>query len=101
MRESGVALDNPNSGSWRIPGVYTMQEYYQSVGRFQAAENYRPRPGDVVLWGPGSPMGLHANIVLAADADTLTTVGGNEGGIAVRRSDLKLDTDLIGFGRLQ
>jgi hypothetical protein len=65
MREAGAPLNNPNSGSWRITGVYTLQQYYES------------------------------------DATTITTVGGNEGGISVRRSALGPDEHLLGFGRLQ
>ncbi|MBB3036522.1 hypothetical protein [Hoyosella altamirensis] len=26
MREAGMPLENPNSGWWRIPGVYTLEE---------------------------------------------------------------------------
>jgi hypothetical protein len=81
--------------------VYTLQEYYQSVGRFRPADDYTPQLGDVVLWGPDSPMGLHANTVVAADATTITTVGGNEGGISVRRTAVGPESHLLGFGRLQ
>ena len=42
MREAGLPLSNPNSGHWRIPGVYTWQEYYQSQSRFQeVGDGYR------------------------------------------------------------
>jgi hypothetical protein len=99
MAQAGAPLSNPNSGSWRIPGVYTMQEYYASVGRLAPASGV-PQLGDVVLWGPDSPMGLHANIVVAVDGSTLTTVGGNEGGIGIRRSAVGPETHLLGYGRL-
>jgi CHAP domain len=99
MNQAGTPLENPNSGSWRIPGVYTMQQYYQSVGRFEPP-GFQPRPGDVVLWGEHSPMGLHANVVVAVDGTTLTTVGGNEGGIRVRTTYVGPDTGLLGYGRL-
>jgi CHAP domain len=98
MHRAGVSLRNPNSGSWRIPGVYTMQEYYASVNRLAPASS-TPRPGDVMLWGPDSPMGLHANIVIAAVGATVTTVGGNEGGIRIRRSEVGADLHLLGYGR--
>ena len=99
MKQAGTPLQNPNSGSWRIPGVYTMQEYYQSAGRFEPP-GFQPRPGDVVLWGEHSPMGLHANVVVAVDGAQLSTVGGNEGGIRVRTATVGPDTGLLGFGRL-
>jgi hypothetical protein len=99
MHRAGVSLRNPNSGSWRIPGVYTMQDYYGSVNRLAPASS-TPQPGDVMLWGPNSPMGLHANIVIAAVGATVTTVGGNEGGIQIRRSEVGADLHLLGYGRL-
>jgi hypothetical protein len=99
MKQVGAPLENPNSGSWRIPGVYTLQEYYQSTERFEPPD-FRPRPGDVVLWGEHSPMGLHANVVVAVDGPTLVTVGGNEGGIRVHTATVGPDTGLLGYGRL-
>lgn len=101
MREAGRPLSNPNSGSWRIPGVYTLTEYYQSVGRFTPGSvGYRPRTGDVVLYGPDSPLGQHTNIVLKAEGDTITTIGGNEmGGIRIRTITPAETADLVGYGR--
>ncbi|MFF2088192.1 CHAP domain-containing protein [Nocardia sp. NPDC058176] len=101
MRAAGRPLANPNSGSWRIPGVYTLTEYYQSVGRFTpGGVDYRPRTGDVVLYGPNSPLGQHTNIVLKAEGATITTIGGNEmGGIRVRTITPAETADLVGYGR--
>ncbi|MFC4375457.1 CHAP domain-containing protein [Nocardia halotolerans] len=101
MRAAGRPLANPNSGSWRIPGVYTLQEYYQSVGRFTRVDvGYRPRTGDVVLYGPDSPLGQHTNIVLKTDGDAITTIGGNEMGTIRIRTIVIADTaDVVGYGR--
>lgn len=102
MREAGVPLANPNSGSWRIPGVYTLQEYYQSVGRFTPiGAGYQPRTGDVLLYNEPSPFHQHTNIVLAAADGVVTTMGGNEfGGIRIHRWALADDPGVVGFGRL-
>jgi hypothetical protein len=102
LREAGVALANPNSGSWRIPGVYTLQEYYESVGRFvPIGSDYRPRTGDVLLYRESSPFGQHTNIVLRADGGQVTTIGGNEyGGIRIHRFTLDDVTGVVGLGRL-
>lgn len=101
FHEAGQPLANPNSGHWRIPGVYTLSEYFQAVGRFEPPE-YRPRPGDVVLYDEPSPLGLHTNIVVVTDGAEITTVGGNEeGGIRIRTLSVGPDTHLIGYGRLE
>lgn len=103
MREAGMPLSNPNSGHWRIPGVYTLQEYYESQGRFEPVESgYRPVTGDVVLYDNSSWVGQHTNVVVAVDGDTATTVGGNEmGRIRVHSVDWASDSAVVGFGRLQ
>lgn len=102
MREAGLPLVNPNSGSWRIPGVYTLQEYYEAAGRFEpAGSGYYPRTGDVVLYSDASPFGQHTNIVLVADGDTVTTIGGNEhDAVRVHRFAPADVTGIVGFGRL-
>ena len=102
MREAGEPLSNPHSGSWRIPGVYTLQEYYESVGRFEPIGNgYRPKTGDVVLYDNEFRLGQHTNFVVAVDGNTATTVGGNElGKIRVHDLDWQSDHAVVGFGRL-
>jgi hypothetical protein len=100
MHEAGAGLENPHSRSWCIPGVYTLQEFYQSRGRFADAL-LSPMPGDVVLYGEDSPLVLHTNVVIAADNATMTTVGGNEEGtIRVRQVEFAAATGVLGLGRL-
>nr|WP_051152681.1 CHAP domain-containing protein [Nocardia niigatensis] len=105
MRASGQPLSNPNSGSWRIPGVYTLEEYYRGQHRFEQANNgYLPRAGDVVMYSDSSVFHQHTNIVISADSDTITTVGGNEagesGGVAIHEFRPSGTSGLVGFGRL-
>ncbi len=94
MREAGRPLSNPNSGSWRIPGVYTLQEYYQGIGAY--AENGSgytpPNVGDVVIYDSSRWVGQHTNIVVAVDGNSAVTVGGNEFG-KVRVHDLDWQSD--------
>ncbi len=100
MREAGQPLSNPNSGSWRIPGVYTLTEYYQQEGRFEPV-GYQPNVGDVVLYDNSGWTGQHTNIVVAIDGDSATTVGGNElGKIRVHTVDVESDSAIVGFGTL-
>ncbi|WP_066900044.1 CHAP domain-containing protein [Mycolicibacterium houstonense] len=101
LNEAGQPLANPNSGHWRIPGVYTLQEYYQGTGRFAGPDDYRPSTGDVVMYVEGSPLGLHTNFVLAVEGNAITTVGGNEqGGIRVHTLDDAELAGILGYGRL-
>ncbi|WP_341268311.1 CHAP domain-containing protein [Gordonia malaquae] len=102
MRAAGREFSNPNSGSWRIPGVYTLTEYFQSEKRFRpAGSGYTPKLGDVMLYGHDSPFRQHTNIVLTVDDGVVTTVGGNEWGGHVRISRFDLsDRGLVGIGVL-
>lgn len=102
MKEAGMPLSNPNSGSWRIPGTYTLRDYYQSSGRFkQAASGYQPKVGDVMFYDNPSPFGQHVNIVIQNNNGMVTTIGGNEpGGIRVYTHTSKDTTGFIGYGTL-
>lgn len=99
QRRAGVTLRNPNTGSWRIPGVATLTEYYQSVGRFHGPD-YRPKPGDVVLYSPPNRFKQHTNTVIAVNGDHVTTLGGNEppNGISINGYDLSTVKGIVGYG---
>jgi hypothetical protein len=56
-----------------------MQEYFASVNRLTPA-NGTPRPGDVMT--------------------AVTTVGGNEGGIRIRWTEVGTDLRLLSYGSL-
>jgi len=99
MRQAGAPVAGVADGSWRIPTVYDLEQYYQSVGRL-AGHGYRPHPGDVMLWGVRSPLALHANIVVSTAGDTVITVGGDERGIGLRHTQLRPDLGLLGYGLL-
>ncbi|MFI8565026.1 CHAP domain-containing protein [Rhodococcus sp. NPDC078407] len=102
MKEAGLPLSNPHSGSWRIPGVYTLQEYYQQQGLFEAVGSYTPSVGDVVLYDNASFSGQHTNVIVAVEGDEAITVGGNEAGkIRVHTLHFASDSGVAGFGRLQ
>ncbi len=104
MREAGVPLSNPHSGHWRIPGVFTLGEFYEQADRYEpAGTGYRPEVGDVVLYHNRIGVGQreHTNIVVAVDGDSAITVGGNEmGRIRVHELDVTGDDAVVGFGRL-
>jgi len=104
------AFTNPHSGSWRIPGVYTMREYFESRGEFYAVDSdYLPRPGDVVFY-EGGTFGTHVNFVVWSDAgedrfldnDQIYTVGGNENGkILLSKLVYRYEKyGVVGFGRI-
>ena len=79
MHQAGAPLKNPHTGGWRIPGTFTLREYYEANGRFKSANSgYQPLPGDVAIYRNSPVFGDHTNIVLKNDNGALTTVGGNE-----------------------
>lgn len=85
---AGHKLKNPASGGWRIPGVDTLKEYFESEERWHDKDSGSiPEPGDVVIYD-GGIFGKHANIVVSVYYDEITTVGGNENGkIMMHRID--------------
>lgn len=71
--QAGQPLKSPINGTWRIPAVKTLRQYFESQGRFRAAGSYVPKPGDVALYGT-----RHTNLVVAVADGKMTTIGGNE-----------------------
>ncbi|WP_228460978.1 CHAP domain-containing protein [Gordonia crocea] len=100
MHQAGVTLVNPNSGSWRIPGVATLTDYFQSAHRFRGPD-YAPQPGDVVLYAAPNRFRQHTNVVVAVDGTRVTTVGGNEPPteISVNHFDRSTVEGIVGYGR--
>jgi len=98
--ETGTPLENPNSGSWRIPGTYTLREYYESQNRLRlAGSGYSPKVGDIMLYDNPSPFGQHTNIVIKNDEGVVTTIGGNEpGGIRIITHTTPDRAGFIGYG---
>lgn len=101
MKTAGTPLHNPNSGGWRIPGVYTLQDYFTKAGRFhRGGSAYRPVIGDVVMYDAPNQWGNHTNLVVATSGETFTTVGGNQpGGITVTTQNVT-DAGILGYGSL-
>lgn len=100
MYQAGAPLKNPHTGGWRIPGTFTLREYYEAAGRFKPANSgYQPLPGDVAIYRNSPVFGDHANIVLRNDNGVLTTVGGNEANrIRVFVNHDKQYDGLLGYG---
>ena len=100
MYQAGAPLKNPHTGSWRIPGTFTLREYYEATGRFKSANSgYQPLPGDVAIYRNSLVFGDHTNIVLKNDNGVLTTVGGNEvNRIRVFVNHDKQYDGLLGYG---
>lgn len=98
MRDSGVPLVNPNSGSWRIPGVATLTDYLHDSGRWRSAQR-TPQPGDIVLYDKPNHYGQHTNIVIARHGDDLVTVGGAEAqGVTLATANLATAVGIQGYG---
>ena len=90
FKELNQPLSNPNSGSWRIPGTGTMQDYYIARKLYMpASKNFEPAVGDVAIYRDHRS---HVNLVVAVQGDTMTTIGGNETG------HLRLNTQKYTYG---
>ncbi|MBI3889804.1 CHAP domain-containing protein [Candidatus Saccharibacteria bacterium] len=102
FKEAGQPLSNQNSGSWRIPGTYTLREYYETSGKFKSADSgYTPKVGDIMLYDNPSPFGQHTNMVIKNESGVITTIGGNEpGGIRIYKHTQPDEAGFIGYGVL-
>jgi hypothetical protein len=106
LKQAGAPLSNPNSGSWRIPGVLTLQSYFQNQNRYKTVGEYKPKTGDLAIYvGKRTLDGSskqHTNIVLSVSGDTMTTIGGNEvGRMRISTQSYKTgQNSLVGFGTL-
>lgn len=98
-KEIGVPMENPHSGSWRIPGVWTLKEAAEQSGEFHpVGSGYEPKVGDALIWGPKSKWGRHVNFVLDIRDGKITTIGGNESDmIQVNRANPERDRDFRGY----
>lgn len=101
-KEADVPLENPNSGYWRIPGTYTLREYYEQTDRFRPADsNYTPKFGDTMLYDNPSTFGQHVNVVIQINNGIVTTIGGNEpGGIRILSHTANEEAGFVGYGVL-
>ena len=103
FNEAGSPFISQDASYWRIPGVYTLQEYYDQYGLYYSTSNYTPEFGDIAFYFGETPDGgssQHVAIVLAVQDDNIITIGGNEGddGILQIRSDSYNSKGLEGFG---
>lgn len=96
----GCAAEKSAYWRLRIPGTFTLREYYEANGRFKPANSgYQPLPGDAAIYRNSPVFGDHANIVLKNDNGVLTTVGGNEANrIRVFVNHNKQYDGLLGYG---
>jgi len=103
FREAGYPFENPNTGSWRIPGTMTLLDYFREIGVWQEHDAaVKPQPGDVVIYNHFGYFGQHANIVVFVEGDIIITIDGNRsGGIGLSQfdwTDWKANT--LGFARI-
>ena len=89
------------SGGWRIPGVDSVQAYFQQNNSYNAARSgYVPKPGDIVIYNENlDPYPSHVNIVISVDGKKITTIGGNESNQIKKADHNDYDANYItGFG---
>ena len=100
FKEAGAPLKNLHTGGWRIPGTFTLREYYQQSGSFKPVDSgYTPRPGDVAIYRESPLFGDHINLVLDYRDGILTTVGGNENNrVRVFVNSERQYDGLLGYG---
>ena len=108
MNQAGMPYKNEEYGYWRIPGVGSLQSYYEDQHAYYDVDEYTPEFGDVAFYFGETPDGgssEHVAMVLGVEGDRLVTLGGNEGKdgvMRIRRDKLAVDEKgLVGFGSLK
>lgn len=100
LNQLGMPLKNPNSGSWRIPGTYTLADYYRSINNLYGTANDTPEFGDVMIYKGDRYMGDHTNFVLYVRDGQITTIGGNENNaIHIQTHPLDDSRSIVGFAK--
>lgn len=104
--KAGAPYKNPTTGYWRIPGVYSLRDYYEASEAYYTAGEYKPEFGDVVFYFGETPDGNnreHVALVLSVKDGMITTIGGNEtekGILQIRTGRLeKGERGLTAFGK--
>lgn len=100
-KEAGHPFRNPDTGHWRIPGIYTLREYLRSVNAWHPEPDYIPQLGDIVIYDGGT-FGGHTNMVVGMDGDYIIVLGGNENNkIRLDKIDwTKTEYGVLGFGHI-
>ena len=103
--QAGKPFENVETGYWRIPGVYSLRDYYSSTDAYHRIGEYTPKFGDVAFYfgeTPDKTSSEHVAFVLGVEGDQLITLGGNEaskGVLRVRYDKLvEGERGLAGFG---
>ena len=102
--QAGMPFENPNSGSWQIPGTQTLKQYFKNQGSWHDYDpSYQPKTGDVIIYKQSdSPFGQHTNIVLANQDGKLTTIGGNENKeLGIQSFKISDQMGIDGYGELK
>lgn len=124
-KEAGFPLTKGDA-NWLHSGVTDLIDYFQAHEIYFDFGTQDPQPGDMVMYGcranpniddiygcdPGHNGMRHVAIVESYDASTktLTAIGGNEGGVTIKRTSFKVLADgcapdmgmcIAGFGRIK
>ena len=98
FNQAGTPFIHPDTKYWRIPGVQTLQGYYEQEDAYhEIGDGYEPQLGDVAFYFGETPDGgssEHVAMVLEVRGDIVVTIGGNEGDgiLQIRYDRLEKDT---------
>jgi cell wall-associated NlpC family hydrolase len=97
-QKTGMPL--PKGGS---PSVQQMEDKMQAAGRWAAAKNHTPKPGDIIFFktrvGSDGKKGRHVGIVESVKGGKVHTIEGNaKNKVAADRSYLLSDNRIAGYG---
>lgn len=103
-KQAGKPFTTGESGGWRIPSVYALDDYLssQQIHFLKSDRSKTPQPGDVIIMNDGGSR-MHTGLVYTVDGDSITTIEGNVSDkVATRTFDnYRTHEGIHAFGRMK
>ncbi|MNH58419.1 CHAP domain protein [compost metagenome] len=103
-KEAGTPFTGGESGGWRIPGVFGLDDYLSSkqVHFLKDDTSQTPKPGDVIIFNETGPRS-HTGLVYTVEGEKITTIEGNINDSVITRefNNYRSNPSIHAFGRMK
>lgn len=103
-KEAGRPFTGGESGGWRIPGVFGLDDYLssQQIHFMRDDTSNTPQPGDIIIFNETGPRS-HTGLVYKVEGDKITTIEGNMNDSVMSREfdNYRNNQSIHAFGRMK